>query len=143
MPPFASEANKQTDAEIKRKEKDLEAVEEKIETNCERIKIMTDHLVNVQQELVHTQQLVDAKKRETETEEHMMALANRQSGRIMAEIGRLDKISAEYQDRTNALHNEIFKGNEKLDQFKPSSNNYSTQRETDPRWDALKKLKKK
>ena len=32
---------------------------------------------------------------------------------------------------------------EKLDQLKPSSNNHSTQRETDPRWDVLKKLKKK
>jgi uncharacterized metal-binding protein YceD (DUF177 family) len=32
---------------------------------------------------------------------------------------------------------------EKLDQLKPSANNNSSQRETDPRWDALKKLKKK
>ncbi|MBN10476.1 MAG: hypothetical protein CMC80_02975 [Flavobacteriaceae bacterium] len=32
---------------------------------------------------------------------------------------------------------------EKLDQLKPSANNHSSQRETDPRWDALKKLKKK
>jgi len=122
LPPFASEANKQLDAEIKRKEKDLAAVEETTETSCERIKIMTDHLVNVQQELVHTQQLVDAKKRETETEEHMMALTNRQTGRIGAEIIRLQKISEEYQDRTNSLHNEIFKGNEKLDQFKLEMN---------------------
>merc|ERR1719252_284215 len=122
LPPFASEANKQLDAEIKRKEKDLEAVEETTETSCERIKIMTDHLVNVQQELVHTQQLVDAKKREIETEDHMMALTNRQTGRIGAEIIRLQKISEEYQDRTNSLHNEIFKGNEKLDQFKLEMN---------------------
>jgi uncharacterized metal-binding protein YceD (DUF177 family) len=32
---------------------------------------------------------------------------------------------------------------EKLDQLKPSANNHSSQRETDPRWDVLKKLKKK
>ena len=32
---------------------------------------MTDHLINVQQELVNTQQLVDAKKNETSTEEHL------------------------------------------------------------------------
>ena len=32
---------------------------------------------------------------------------------------------------------------EKLDQLKPSANNHSSQHETDPRWDALKKLKKK
>eukprot|EP00971_Amphidinium_carterae_P021687 427867-Amphidinium_carterae.1 len=38
---------------------------------------MTDHLVNVQQELVHTQQLVDAKKKEVETEDHIKALRSR------------------------------------------------------------------
>jgi len=32
---------------------------------------------------------------------------------------------------------------EKLDQLKPSANNHSSHREIDPRWDALKKLKKK
>merc|ERR1719407_423931 len=52
----------------------------------------------------------------------MMALTNRQTGRIGAEITRLQKISEEYQDRTNSLHNEIFKGNEKLDQFKLEMN---------------------
>merc|ERR1719161_598965 len=122
LPPFASEANKHLDAEVKRMEKDLSKVEENIDENSERIKIMTDHLANVQQELVHTQQLVDAKKREVETEDHMIALANRQAGRIGAEIGRLTKISDEYQDRTNALQTEIFKGNERLDQFKLEMN---------------------
>merc|ERR1712113_181542 len=88
----------------------------------ERVKVMTDHLVNVQQELVNTQQLVDAKKREIETEEHMKALVLRQLGRLKAETVRLQKVLDDTQDHVNAISNEIIRGNEKLDQFKLEMN---------------------
>lgn len=122
LPPFASEKAKQLEAEVKRKRSELETVNEKLETNGERVKVMTDHLINVQQELVHTQQLVDAKKNEIETEDHIMALTNRQYGRLSGEITRLQKLMDDYQDRMNSLSNEIMKGNEKLDQFKLEMN---------------------
>ena len=38
-----------------------------------------------------------------------------------------------------SLNSEVL---DKLDQLKPSSNSHASQSETDPRWDALKKLKK-
>lgn len=72
LPPYASDANKQLDAEVKRKEGDLENVEEKLDSDGKRVKVMTDHLVNVQQELVNTQQLVDVKKNEAESEGHLV-----------------------------------------------------------------------
>jgi len=83
---------------------------------------MTDHLVNVQQELVNTQQLVDAKKNETTTEEHLQALTNRQLGRLKSEIVRLQKVLEDTQDQINAFSNELMRGNEKLDQFKLEMN---------------------
>lgn len=122
LPPFASEENKQLDAEVKRKEAELESVEEKLESDGKRVKVMTDHLVNVQQELVNTQQLVDAKKSESETEEHLKALTNRQLGRLKAEIVRLTKQQDDTQDQINSYSNELMKGNEKLDQFKLEMN---------------------
>eukprot|EP00397_Hematodinium_sp_SG-2012_P011605 GEMP01011749.1.p1 GENE.GEMP01011749.1~~GEMP01011749.1.p1 ORF type:complete len:908 (+),score=297.54 GEMP01011749.1:32-2725(+) len=122
LPPFASEYNRQLDAEIKAQEAKIQVLAENIDDNATRIKIMTDHLTNVQQELVHTQQLVDAKKKEMDTEEHMTALANRQLGRINAEIRRLADVREEYKDRTNALQTQCFAGNERLDQFKLKMN---------------------
>jgi len=122
LPPFASEENKQLDAEVKRKEAELESVEEKLESDGKRVKVMTDHLVNVQQELVNTQQLVDAKKNESETEEHLKALVNRQLGRLKAEIVRLQKLQDDTQDQINSYSNELMRGNEKLDQFKLEMN---------------------
>eukprot|EP00929_Paragymnodinium_shiwhaense_P117399 TRINITY_DN8793_c0_g1_i16.p1 TRINITY_DN8793_c0_g1~~TRINITY_DN8793_c0_g1_i16.p1 ORF type:complete len:894 (-),score=357.54 TRINITY_DN8793_c0_g1_i16:416-3097(-) len=122
LPPYASEANKQLDAEVKRKEEELRKIEEKLESTGGRVKVMTEHLVNVQQELVNTQQLVDAKKHEVETEEHMKALTNRQLGRLQAEQIRLQKLIDDTQDQINAFSNELMRGNEKLDQFKLEMN---------------------
>jgi len=122
LPPFASEYNKQLDREVKDKQAKIEVLNLNIDDNSNRIKVMTDHLSNVQQELVHTQQLVDAKKKEMDTENHMIALAMRQIGRIQAEIRRLNAVKEEYNDRTNAIQTELFSGNEKLDQFKLKMN---------------------
>merc|ERR1719183_2170350 len=95
---------------------------EALAQNTERIKVMTEHLTNVQHELVSTQQLVDGKKKEVDTEEHMEALAKRQIGRLVAEMRRLKGLVEDYQDRTNSSQNEIFRGNERLDQFKLQMN---------------------
>lgn len=122
LPPYASEENKKLDAEIKQKQAQVESIEEQIERDGARVKIMTDHLVNVQQELVNTQQLVDAKKNETTTEEHLQALTNRQLGRLNSEIVRLQKVLEDTQDQINAFSNELMRGNEKLDQFKLEMN---------------------
>eukprot|EP00927_Polykrikos_kofoidii_P069290 TRINITY_DN64693_c0_g1_i1.p1 TRINITY_DN64693_c0_g1~~TRINITY_DN64693_c0_g1_i1.p1 ORF type:complete len:902 (+),score=221.70 TRINITY_DN64693_c0_g1_i1:127-2832(+) len=118
LPSYASEANQQLDAEVRRKEDDLRRAEDQIESDGVRVKGLTEHLVNVQQELVNTQQLVDAKKHEVETEEHMKALTNRQLGRLNAEEIRLQKLLDDTQDQINSFWNELIRGNEKLDQLK-------------------------
>merc|ERR1712039_49734 len=94
----------------------------KLESVGGRVKILTDHLVNVQQELMNTQQLADAKRHEIETEEHMKALTNRQLGRLQSETVRLNKMLDDTQDQINGFSNELLRGNEKLDQFKLEMN---------------------
>lgn len=122
LPPYANEANKQLDAQIKSKEAGLNDLEDQIESHSARVKVMTEHLVNVQQELVNTQQLLDAKKHEVDTEEHMKALTNRQLGRLQAEQIRLQKLMDDTQDQVNGFSNELMRGNEKLDQLKLEMN---------------------
>lgn len=119
---FASEENKQLDAEVRQKESELQRIEERLEGDGGRVKVMTDHLVNVQQELVNTQQLVDAKRHEAETEEHLKALKSRELGRLKAEALRLQKMLDDVQDQVNSYATELMRGNEKLDQFKLEMN---------------------
>lgn len=51
--------------------------------NRERIEVMEEHLKNVRQEVGHTNALIAAKKKEMATEEHLCALAARESGRCV------------------------------------------------------------
>jgi hypothetical protein len=81
LPLFASEANKEVHAEVQVKEKKLEGVSSELDEHKGRVGIMSEHLKNVQQELLHTQALVDAKTREIETEDHLKQLAERETGR--------------------------------------------------------------
>ena len=76
----------------------------------------------ISQEVVLTQQLLDARRRETETESHLKQLCVRQVGRIESEIVRLAKSVDEYKDRANTIQSDIFKGNERLDEFKLEMN---------------------
>jgi len=76
----------------------------------------------VQQELHHTQSLIEAKNKEIETEDHLKQVAERQVGRIESEMRKLEKMAIELQEGLNDQQNLIFKGYEKLDKFKLQMN---------------------
>jgi chromosome segregation ATPase len=118
LPIFASEENKELDREIKRKESGVEKCEDDLRENKERVGILSEHLNNVKQELVHTQALVDAKMKEIHTEDHLKQLAERELGRYQQEIEKIRAEESDTQDKLNTVQNGIFKGNEKMDQFK-------------------------
>ncbi|CAD7969777.1 unnamed protein product [Amoebophrya sp. A25] len=122
LPPFASDKAKEIDADIKKGEAEMGNLDFHISENAERIKVMAEHLTNVQQEVTLTQQLVEARRREMETEDHFRQLTVRQVGRLQSEVVRLEKVVEEYKDRSNTIQTDIFKGNEKLDQFKLEMN---------------------
>ena len=70
----------------------------------------------------HTQRLVDSKIKEIETEDHLKQLAERERGRFHAEFNKLTLEIAELQDTINGVQNNVFKGNEKMEQFKLQMN---------------------
>ena len=110
------------DADIKLKNARLEVVDEGIKDTKDRMAVMVEHLKNVQQELVNTQQLCDAKNREVETEEHIKQLASREVGRVLQDMGKAEQQMFELQDRLNLTQNHIFRGNENMDAFKLQMN---------------------
>lgn len=122
LPLFADDKNKQLHTATKAKESRLEHVEVEIKENSSRVAIMNEHLKNVKQELLHTQQLVEAKAKELQSEEHLRQLSLREVGRLRQELGKLDTQINETQDGLNVAQNFIFKGNEKMDKFKQQMN---------------------
>jgi chromosome segregation ATPase len=65
---------------------------------------------------------VDAKSKEIETEDHLRMLAQREGGRLVQELKRIETEKAELQERLNVVQTAIFQGNERMDSFKQMMN---------------------
>ena len=79
LPPFANKANRDLDAYIKRVRQELEYTDVSLEDNEDRIKVMAEHLANIQAELKHTQSRLNAKTHEVQSEDHLKQLSKRQA----------------------------------------------------------------
>lgn len=122
LPEFANEENRVLHGHVKDMEKELAVVDSEHRETVDRSKILGEHLKNVKQEHGHTQQLVDHKEKEIETEIHLRQLAEREIGRLRSEMAKFDHMAAEAQDSINSTQNKIFRGNESMDQFKVQLN---------------------
>mmetsp|Transcript_3573 Transcript_3573/g.9535 ORF Transcript_3573/g.9535 Transcript_3573/m.9535 type:complete len:880 (+) Transcript_3573:71-2710(+) len=122
LPEFANEANRALHRQLKDHEKAVIVVESELTETKERIGTMKEHLSSVNTEQLHTQRLVDAKIKEIETEDHLKQLAERERGRFQAEYKKLQTELAELHDKVNGVQAAVFKGNEKMDQFKLQMN---------------------
>ncbi|KAI8853033.1 hypothetical protein BC829DRAFT_414156 [Chytridium lagenaria] len=110
LPPFANDQNKALSKQIRSKETALSSLLAVLDDNTSRADSMVSHLKNVQQEIRHTQGIFDAKTRQIETEDHLKQIAEREGGRLSLEIKSIEKEIAEITD-----HNNIYKGNEKIE----------------------------
>ncbi|XP_076001248.1 coiled-coil domain-containing protein 39 [Genypterus blacodes] len=114
--------NKALIEEIRKKDKQLMQLENKLESNKEQKQLMSDFLKNVKRELENTEVLCSAKEREIELEKHLTALAERETGRIAQETKKLEKEHRSLGERTSTLENHIFKAKQKLEAFRSQMN---------------------
>ena len=56
------------------------------------------------------------------SQDHLKQLAERERGRFQAEYKKLQTESSELQDKVNSVQSAVFKGNERMDQFKVQMN---------------------
>lgn len=122
IPAFANEANVALNEEIKAMLSRFEEQDKVSKEHADRLVVMREHMKNVKQELAHTQQLLSSKTSEIKSEDHLKQLAEREIGRIRQETRKVDILADETQDQLNVVQNSIFKGGEKLEQFKVSMN---------------------
>jgi chromosome segregation ATPase len=90
LPEFASKEAQQVMADIKAAEKLVERAEEAASGHRERIRVMEEHLKNVKQEVVHTEKVLESRRKELNSEDHLKQLAEREIGRIRQELKELE-----------------------------------------------------
>ncbi|XP_052782537.1 coiled-coil domain-containing protein 39-like [Mya arenaria] len=120
--PVANAENKALEDEVQGKQRNMVKVKGDLEEYEDRIHAMSEHLKNVRQELQHTQGLVNARKKEVETESHLLTIAEREEGRLKQEIKKLEKEVEEFKERKNVFENNIFKQTQKLEEMKSQMN---------------------
>lgn len=130
--------NKELEAQIRFYEEECEKAVREVDEHKDRLKFMFDHLGNVKAEIINTQALFDAKRREIETEDHLVQLAERERGRLKQRIEQTEVKRAELQERLDALQDRVFKGNLRMDEFKASMNFNQEELE---QWDLARKQK--
>lgn len=118
LPDFANAENKLLYEKVCAAEVRLQDLQIEYHKNEERVSIMIEHLKNVDAELIHTQALYDAKKRETENEEHLIKLANKESGKLNDDLKSFQKKIFDYQYKMNAMNKKIFAAKEKIENFR-------------------------
>uniref|UniRef100_A0A6U6L7L3 Coiled-coil domain-containing protein 39 n=1 Tax=Odontella aurita TaxID=265563 RepID=A0A6U6L7L3_9STRA len=122
LPIFANESNKALHLESKRLEKQRDEAEKEAKSHNDRVEIMTEHLQNVKQEIDHTNGLVAAKKKEINTEDHLMALADRESGIGRSEIKKAEDSARVERERFKDLQTQLHRANEDTEKLKLALN---------------------
>lgn len=120
--PVANLENKQLESEVTETQKNITTYKEQLDEHADRIYAMSEHLRNVQQELQHTQDLLNARKREIGTENHLMQIAQREEGRLNNEIRRINNEIKDLTEKRNIIENNIFKNTQRLEDLKSQMN---------------------
>jgi hypothetical protein len=122
LPLFANPEARKVDLDIKEKEKRIEKTANEQNDMKERVVVMKEHFKNVQSELDHTNTLYTAKFAEITTEKHLRQLSSRALGRSQVDSKKIQAQIERTQDQLSLLQSQVYKANEKMDEFKMTMN---------------------
>ena len=101
--PVANVDNKLLEEIIVKKVNDRSKFSKDLTENSSKASALRDHIKNVKDELASTQSLLEARKKELTTEEHLKAIGEREKGRLDQENQRLYKELDSFKESRNIL----------------------------------------
>ncbi|CAF0839436.1 unnamed protein product [Didymodactylos carnosus] len=117
LPRIPNAENRNLETKIEEKQRRHQTVQNDLEENTLRVHMLEDHLKNVQDELETTQRLLNARKNEATTEEHLKMVNEREMGLIKQQRIRLENELMKMIDRKSALTDEVYRGNRQFDEM--------------------------
>eukprot|EP00981_Chlorochromonas_danica_P011488 scaffold4036_cov248-Ochromonas_danica.AAC.13 len=122
LPIFANAESKQLNQQRLKFQQSIEKLVNDINNMKERVKVMHEHFKNVQQEVDHTNSLHGAKEAEIKTEIHLRQLSSRALGKTQLDSKKIQGDIDFMKEQVNLLQNQIYKANERMDEFKMQMN---------------------
>ena len=118
FPDYANDKNKEIHKLIQQKKKEIQGVSDKIDDMKGRYFVMTEHLKNVESEIIHTETINHARKKETDSEKHFNLVMERQLGKVTRELEHSDIRLSELKDKQNDAQRRIFENSQKIEEVK-------------------------
>eukprot|EP00474_Spongospora_subterranea_P005854 CRZ06312.1 hypothetical protein [Spongospora subterranea] len=116
-PSWGSDVYKQVVEIVQKKEKKLDKYNGNLKKSEERIRVLQDHLKNVREEVQRTQDLLDAKAKAIESEDHLKRLAERELSRLRTDVITFEKEASGANEVIHSMQNEMFAAQERIDKF--------------------------
>ena len=120
LPVFANNQNKELFLKIKEVERKIKQTKSQTEEHLARCQIMNDHDKHIKQDIDHTNHLLDARKKEIETENHLNAILEREKGRLKKELKDLRDNECSLTEEISIVETKIHNATSELDTFKES-----------------------
>ena len=115
---FANKENRALHKKILEKNAELAKVNGEVTELQERLNVLQEHLKSVSNEVTSTQNLLTAKEAQAEEERHLQQLSEREYGKIVSELSRLEEETTKVQGKYSEVQAKTFKSQQRIEQFK-------------------------
>eukprot|EP00474_Spongospora_subterranea_P005853 CRZ06311.1 hypothetical protein [Spongospora subterranea] len=117
VPYWANNVFKYLSIVVKKKELKLDRYTEEVAGCLDRIRILSSHIANVQTEISRTQNLLDAKSKCIESEDHLKRLSECELSRLRTDGITVEKEVSDTNEIIHSMQNEMFAAQERIDKF--------------------------
>ena len=115
---FANKENRALHKKILEKNAELAKVNGEVTELQERLNVLQEHLKSVSNEVTSTQNLLTAKEAQAAEEQHLRQLSEREYGKIISELSRLEEETTKVQGKYSEVQAKTFKSQQRIEQFK-------------------------
>ena len=115
---FANKENRALHKKILAKNAELAKVKGEVSELQDRLNVLQDHLKSVSSEVTTTQSILTEKEKQAEEEKHLQQLSEREYGKIIADLTKIDEETTKVQALCGDIQKKTFTSQQRIEAFK-------------------------